>query len=81
MDCLHLCVCVNLHAAMCLCACNSSSVCIPGSALSCVCVYTSVFQHPQSCLRGENLQKASGKESQNKEGNLASSDASCVHPL
>ena len=57
---------VSPSVCVCVCVCMHVQVCIPASA---------------KCLRERHLQKASGKESQNNKGNLASSDVLCVQPL
>lgn len=71
---VHECVWVNMSVTVCLhisewvhvvCACPSVLVCVPLQVR---------IPASAKCLRERHLQKASGKESQNNKGNLASSD-------
>lgn len=68
---------------MCLCALASEctyAVCVCPSVCARVHVLVCVPASAK-CLRERHLQKASGKESQNNKGNLASSDVLCVQAV
>lgn len=57
----------SVYVCLCVCMCQRAheKVCTAAST---------------KCLREKHLQKASGKESQNNKGNLASSDVLCARP-